>query len=95
LSAKVVLLMVTLPVGLQPTPAALLNPEVQLFEMTEFERVSESLVPPPRIAPPPNACAAPFEMVTPEMMTATLPRMLGSRSTRAWSHLSRSRHPSG
>jgi hypothetical protein len=76
--------MVTLPSGLQLIPAALFTPAVQLFEMTELARVSESFVPPPRIAPPPNACAAPFEMVTPEILMATLPTTLASRSkTRA------------
>src|SRR5262245_39050070 len=81
---KVVLLMVTLPSGLQLIPAALLAPTVQLFDSTEFDRVRESLVPPPRIAPPPNACAAPFEMVTPEIPMATFPTTLGSRlKTRA------------
>jgi hypothetical protein len=77
---NVVLLMVTVPSELQLIPAALFAPAVQLFEMTALARVSESFVPPPRIAPPPNACAAPFEMVTPVMLTATFPAGPGSSS---------------
>src|SRR5262245_48313097 len=52
---NVVLVMVTLPAGLQLMPAALKKPVVQLPEMTEFVKLSESPVPPPRIAPPPKA----------------------------------------
>src|SRR5262249_17553870 len=84
LFAKTVLLIVRLPSGLQLIPAPLLAPLVQLPETTASDRVSESLAPPPRLAPPPNAWAAPLEMVTPEMLTATLPTPLGSSSnTRA------------
>src|SRR5689334_12764099 len=78
---NVQLVIVTLPAGLQLIPAALFAPEVPLPVMTELDNESESLVPPPRIAPPPNACANPPESVTPEMFTATLPTTLGSSSS--------------
>src|SRR5205085_8409117 len=77
---KVQLVIVTLPAGLQLMPAALLAPEVPLPLITQLVSESESLVPPPRIAPPPNACAKPPEIVTPDMLTAMLPSTLGSSS---------------